>query len=107
MVTLMTESNFTLSPIQTTLDLSVATRKRRRVVENDTEEQPVSKFMNQALTAPQICMVAPDFNCAAVLYNEIDRLQLSTVLTRHKAVVLFFYECDFTPSACKDLQHIK
>lgn len=111
MVTLMTtESNYITPPVpQTAFDGTLFTRKRRRVESEQQQhtDEPALKTINQATHAPEICMAAPDFNCAAVFNNQIHRLQLSSILSRHKAVVLFFYECDFTPSACKDLAHIK
>lgn len=90
---------------------TAATRKRRRMEHEDDTEQVQSdsmaaKSINPVNQVNPISMIAPDFNCAAVLNNEICRVQLSTLLTKHKAVILFFYECDFTPSACKDLLSI-
>ncbi|KAI8885596.1 thioredoxin-like protein [Backusella circina FSU 941] len=52
-------------------------------------------------------MVVPDFSCPAVLNDTIYRLQLSDLLQSNKAVVLFFYPCDFTPIAAKDIELIQ
>ncbi|CAO3648991.1 unnamed protein product [Mucor hiemalis] len=87
--------------------LNCTTRKRRRADHDDeVQSNSMAAKLNPVHQINPINMIAPDFNCAAVLENEICRVQLSTLLTKHKAVVLFFYECDFTPSACKDLLSI-
>jgi hypothetical protein len=87
MTLLMTESRI---PVDCT-----TTRKRRRTDHDDVHSNSMAaKLINPVDQLDPINMVAPDFNCAAVLYREINRIQLSTVLSQHKAVVLFFYECD-------------
>ncbi|KAI8369949.1 thioredoxin-like protein [Blakeslea trispora] len=89
-----------------------ATSRKRRHME-DTEEcvkkpvihrdnTPISIMLNPA-SQVRSNMVAPDFNCAAIIQHEIGRFQLSSLFSAHKAVVLFFYEGDFTPISCKDL----
>ncbi|GAN07559.1 peroxiredoxin [Mucor ambiguus] len=108
MTMLMTENSFTATP----LDCEVSNRKRRRVedgVDNTLETNSTSTATSLLMVNPvtqqfnRQNMVAPDFNCSAVLHNQITRLQLSSLFSRYKAVVLFFYGCDFTPTACKDL----
>ncbi|CEG76123.1 hypothetical protein RMATCC62417_11061 [Rhizopus microsporus] len=93
MVTLLTEEQ----------GEDVLVSKRRRLCENDEHDNtminPVQRFFGE-------CMVAPDFNCASIYHNQISRIQLSTLLGQYKAVALFFYEGDFTPSASKDLMSI-
>ncbi|KAK4508888.1 uncharacterized protein ATC70_013511 [Mucor velutinosus] len=108
MTMLMTENSFTAAP----LDCEVSNRKRRRVedgVDNTLKANSTSTATSLLMMNPvtqqfnRQNMVAPDFNCSAVLHNEISRLQLSNLFLRFKAIVLFFYGCDFTPTACKDL----
>ncbi|CAO3640215.1 unnamed protein product [Mucor fragilis] len=112
MTMLMTENSFTA----TSLDCEVSNRKRRRVedgasntLETNSTSTATSLLMVNPVTQQfnRQNMVAPDFNCSAVLHNEITRLQLSNLFLRYKAVVLFFYGCDFTPTACKDLALIQ
>ncbi|KAI8078476.1 thioredoxin-like protein [Thamnidium elegans] len=92
-----------ITDIYTPIDNEV--RKRRRVEHG--EQQELSCIgINPALQTNRVNMVAPDFNCSSVFNNELNRLQLSVLLSKHKAVILFFYECDFAPSACNDLQRI-
>lgn len=71
------------------------TRKRRRV---ENQEQQGTNLgpstINPVQQLGRLCMIAPNFNSAAVLNNEINRLQLSSLFLKYKAVVLFFYECD-------------
>lgn len=80
-----------ISNIPVSIDCEV--RKRRRI-ENEERQELSSSGMNPVFQTNRVNMVAPDFNCAAVFNNELSRLQLSTILSKHKAVVLFFYECD-------------
>ncbi|KAI8079057.1 thioredoxin-like protein [Gilbertella persicaria] len=88
-----------------------ATRKRRRMGDEqentrktmDRNDSTASIMINPATQLRPHIMVAPDFNCAAVFQHEISRLQLSDLFSTHKAAILFFYECDFTPISCKDL----
>ncbi|KAI8647810.1 thioredoxin-like protein [Parasitella parasitica] len=108
MTMLMTENSFT------TLDCDTSNRKKRRVEEE-------GKAMDTCSTAPASAllinpatqqfnrqnMVVPDFNCSAVFHNEIRRIQLSSFFSKYKAIVLFFYECDFKPTACNDLTLIQ
>ncbi|KAI7887737.1 thioredoxin-like protein [Mucor mucedo] len=83
------------------------TRKRRRVEQGDTNSfEDTTITINPVQQVDRLCMIAPNFNCAAVLNDQVNRLQLSNLLHEYKAVVLFFYECDFAPSACNDLQAI-
>lgn len=87
MALLMTESYVQLDCTQN--------RKRRRVDPDDVHSNSMAaKSINPVHQLDPINMIAPDFNCAAVFNKEINRVQLSTVLSQHKAVVLFFYECD-------------
>lgn len=67
------------------------TRKRRRL---ESGEQSDQHILINPVQIDRLCMTAPNFNCAAVLNNEISRLQLSSLFLKYKAVVLFFYECD-------------
>lgn len=99
MTMLMTENSFTA----TSLDCEVSNRKRRRVedgasntLETNSTSTATSLLMVNPVTQQfnRQNMVAPDFNCSAVLHNEITRLQLSNLFLRYKAVVLFFYGCD-------------
>ncbi|KAL9544064.1 hypothetical protein PS6_008951 [Mucor atramentarius] len=100
MTMLMTENSFTA----TSIDCEVSNRKRRRMedgAENTLETNSTSTATSLMMVNPvtqqfnRQNMVAPDFNCSAVLHNEIKRLQLSSLFLRYKAVVLFFYGCDF------------
>lgn len=71
------------------------TRKRRRVEQGDTVSfEETSIGTNPVQQLDRLCMIAPNFNCAAVLNDQVHRLQLSNLLLEYKAVVLFFYECD-------------
>lgn len=45
---------------------------------------------NPLLNRDNTAMVAPDFNCSAVVRGEINRFQLSSYSSSYKAVVLFF-----------------
>ncbi|KAI8352847.1 thioredoxin-like protein [Choanephora cucurbitarum] len=101
---LLTESTFNDS----------VNRKRRRMGETEEcakkpvlsrDNTPVSFMFNPA-SQVRLNMVAPDFNCAAIIQHEIGRFQLSSLFSTFKAVVLFFYEGDFTPISCKDLSLI-
>jgi hypothetical protein len=102
MTMLMTESGVS------TLDSTAANRKRRRLEGEESMDgttaplmiNPVSQQLNRAN------MVAPDFNCAAVLNNKISRIQLSSLFSQYKAVVLFFYECDLYVNKFFDLSEI-
>lgn len=94
MTMLMTENSFT------TLDCEVSNRKRRRVEEGENAMETSSVAATSLMINPvtqqfnRQNMVAPDFNCSAVLQNEITRLQLSSLFLKYKAIVLFFYTCD-------------
>ncbi|KAG2195343.1 hypothetical protein INT46_008918, partial [Mucor plumbeus] len=106
MTILMTENSFT------TLDCEISNRKRRRVEEGENAMETSSVATASLMINPvtqqfnRQNMVAPDFNCSAVLHDEIKRLQLSNLFLKYKAIVLFFYPCDFTPAACKDISLI-
>lgn len=86
----MTES----SNLHTVEYRETSTKKKRRVVENinNSEANIFINPVSQQLNKPN--MVAPDFNCAAYINNESIRIQLSNLLYKYKAVVLFFYEAD-------------
>ena len=86
MALLMTESFGTMD---------CTTRKRRRVSTDEPHSNTMAAKSKNPVNQPDpINMIAPDFNCAAVLHHQIVRCQLTTVLLQHKAIVLFFYECD-------------
>lgn len=86
MTMLMTESNFH------SLDHNDNTKKKRRIVESTDTTTMIFNPVSQQFNKPN--MVAPDFNCAAVVNNASIRIQLSNLLFKYKAVVLFFYEAD-------------
>ena len=94
MTMLMTENSFT------TLDCDASNRKRRRVEDGENAMEASSVAATSLMINPvtqqfnRQNMVAPDFNCSAVLHNEIKRLQLSSLFLKYKAIVLFFYACD-------------
>ncbi|CEP06973.1 hypothetical protein [Parasitella parasitica] len=104
MTILMTENSFTA------FDCDNSNRKRRRVENEEnvldaSSTVPASALLINPATQQfnRQNMVAPDFNCSAVVHNEIKRIQLSSFFSNYKAIILFFYECDFKPTACKDL----
>lgn len=59
---------------------------------HDTAIEPIGDIgWNPLLIRDNTAMVAPDFNCSAVVKGgEINRFQLSSYATNHKALVLFF-----------------
>ncbi|KAF7725581.1 hypothetical protein EC973_009536 [Apophysomyces ossiformis] len=89
--------------VTTAADLSEDIRRKRRRVEDQKEGDQL--IMISPPTNPSM-MLATDFNNAAVYKNQIIRIQLSSVLANFKAVVLFFYGCDFTAMARADLSLI-
>ncbi|KAI7901573.1 uncharacterized protein BX663DRAFT_513330 [Cokeromyces recurvatus] len=103
MTMLMTENNSR----SLEYELILSESKKRRFQENrdNKEENTIASIKINPATQQlnRYNMVAPDFNCTAILNNEINRLQLSTLFAKYKAVVLFFYNYDLTSIACKDL----
>ncbi|KAI9315167.1 hypothetical protein BX666DRAFT_2122701 [Dichotomocladium elegans] len=80
----------------------------KRTKHHATETHGMSglEAMNPVRTAHN-AMVAPDFNCSAVLAGEISRFQLSACLANRQALVLFFIGSDITaPRVQKDLEWI-
>ncbi|KAI8064390.1 thioredoxin-like protein [Gongronella butleri] len=89
--------------------------KKRRFACHDHDFDAV---LANPVYQPRDAMVAPDFNCGAVVDPSLAtvyaltnclgafRCQLSYVLQRTNAIVLFFYGQDGTPSCCSDLLSI-
>ncbi|ORX59588.1 thioredoxin-like protein [Hesseltinella vesiculosa] len=48
----------------------------------------------------------PDFECQAYFQDTVQTLKLSQLMADHRYLVLFFYECDFTEEATRDIEQI-
>ncbi|KAI9481068.1 MAG: hypothetical protein EXX96DRAFT_565253 [Benjaminiella poitrasii] len=108
MTILMAESSNSSSNVRPfEYDPLLSNKRKCRYHDEQGKEDTVSIMINPATQQlSRYNMVAPDFNCTAMLNNEINRLQLSTLFSKYKAVVLFFYNYDFASIACKDLSLI-
>ncbi|KAI8069579.1 thioredoxin-like protein [Gongronella butleri] len=81
----------------------ILSERKRSISDYERDQQPEVRVVPKRNCSSQ---PVPDFDCSAYFQSEIQTIKLSQLLSTHRYLLLFFYECDFTQDATRDVEQV-